>query len=509
MALTYLKRTPSQAATNTKKLTFSWWTKITGTEHSEQVVWFGNESSNSQSNHRALIMRNHDSIQSAVGGSTEAYSLEEGLQVQFQSATGSDISTYGTLYLTRYAISDPTAWYNIVVAIDTTQSTAADRVKIWVNGQGPVRDTHPDYNYLPSLNSDCYLLNNQSGGGGPRTYVNYGKTGANGGLGAGQMMMAEVHAIDGSVYDETTFGEFSSQSGAWVPKAVSGVSYGNNGFYLKFANASDIGEDSSGNNNDLTAVGTVKKSVDTPSNNFATFDNSTTNKQSWGHTFLNSGNSLQSTSTTNWETTPINLPLSKGKWYFEAKIEGSTCLAMLGLVDYVEYSFNAQGTNRYIGDASTTANRAISYYTSSAGAGRVWTGAGNYTTTNIASFGNGDIVMIAIDLDNNKFYSGVNGSWNASGDPTSGATGTGAVDIAQNTATTNYHGQVLYSIAAAVRSNINPSGTATVHFNFGNGLFGGTAVSSATNDASGFGTFEYTVPSGYYAVCTKNVDLYG
>jgi len=60
MALTYLKRTPSQAATNTKKLTFSWWTKITGTEHSEQVVWFGNESSNSQSNHRALIMRNHD-----------------------------------------------------------------------------------------------------------------------------------------------------------------------------------------------------------------------------------------------------------------------------------------------------------------------------------------------------------------------------------------------------------------------------------------------------------------
>ena len=94
----------------------------------------------------------------------------------------------------------------------------------------------------------------------------------------------------------------------------------NGSFYLKFDNASNLGEDSSGNNNDLTAQGTVKKIVDTPNNNFATFDNSTTNKQSWGHTFLNSGNSLQSTSTVNWETTPINLPLSKGKWYFEAKI---------------------------------------------------------------------------------------------------------------------------------------------------------------------------------------------
>ena len=507
MADTYLKRTPSTAATNTKKLTLSWWTKITGTEHSEQVVWFGNEASNSASNHRALIIRQTDTIQSAVGGSTEAYSLEEGLQVQFHSATSSDLATYGTLYLTRYAISDPTAWYHLVVAIDTTESTAADRVKVWVNGQGPIRDTHPDYDYLPSLNSDCYLLNNQSGGGGPRTYVNYGKNGGNGGLGGDQMMMAEVHAIDGSVYDETTFGQFSSATGAWIPKPVSGVSYGNNGFYLKFDNASNLGEDSSGNNNDLTAQGTVKKIVDTPNNNFATFDNSTTNKQSWGHTFLNSGNSLQSTSTINWETTPINLPLSKGKWYFEAKIATSTTLCFTGIVDYVEYSFNAQGSSRYIGDASSTANRAIGYYTSSAGQGRIWTGAGNYVTSNIASFGNGDIIMIAIDLDNNKFYSGKNGTWNDSGDPTSGSTGTGATNIAQNTATTNYHGQVLYSIAGAVRTH--SSGTGTVHFNFGNGRFGGTAVSSATNDGSGYGTFEYTVPSGYYAVCSRNIATYG
>tara|TARA_B100000900_G_scaffold415567_1_gene446000 strand:- start:276 stop:1775 length:1500 start_codon:yes stop_codon:yes gene_type:complete len=499
MALTYLHRTPSTAATNTKKATLSWWTKVTGVLDSEQIVFFGNEASNSSSNHRVLFIRQNNIDQ---GGEN----LKNGFQVQFQNSSGADVSTTGCLWLTNFRLNDPTAWYHIVVAIDTAQATASNRLKVWINGNR-ITDTHGTYNYYPSQNLDFYLFNNQSGGGGPRTYVNYGKSGANGNLGAGQMQMAEVHAIDGSVYDETKFGEFSDSSGTWVPKSVESVSYGNNGFYLKFADASNIGLDSSGNSNNFTASGTVKKTVDTPNNNFATFDSTTLNGQSWGQEILNSGNSLQSTSTSNWETTPINLPLSKGKWYFEVKVVGSTTLAFVGLVDYVEYSKNAYNTSRYIGDASTTANRAIAYYTSSGGAGRVWTGAGGYTETNIAGFGDGDILMIAIDLDNNKFYSGKNGTWNASGDPTSGATGTGATSIAQNTASTNYHGKVLYSIAGAAR--VHSSGTGLVHFNFGNGRFGSTAVSSATNDASGFGTFEYTVPSGYYAICTKNVDLYG
>ena len=503
MALTYLQRTPNQAATNTKKATLSWWTKMTGVLNSSQMVWFGNESSNGGSNHRVLIMRQSNAVQ----GSTN---LDSGFQVQFQDASGSATSSQGCQLITKFKVTDPTAWYHMVVSIDTTQSTAANRVKIWINGNR-ITTFDGTYNYYPAQNLDFYLFNNQSGGGGPRTYVNYGKTGANGSLGGDQNMMAEVHAIDGTAYDVSTFGEFSSTVGTWVAKSSPSVTYGNGGFYLDFVDASDLGADQSGNDNDFTVTGTVKKTVDTPSNNFATFDPSTSNGQSWKHTFLHNGNSLRSTSTGKWETTPINLVLSKGKWYFEAKIVGSTCLAFIGLVDYVEYSSNVQSENRYIGDASTTANRAIAYYTPSSslssGNGRIYYGGNNYTETNIANYTDGDIVMIAIDLDNNKFYSGKNGTWNASGDPTSGSTGTGATDIAQNTATTGYHGQVLYSIAAAVR--VHGAGTGDVHFNFGNGRFGSTAVSSATNDTSGFGTFEYTVPSGYYAVCTKNIDAHG
>ena len=503
MALTYLHRTPSTTATNTKKATFSYWTKISGIEIDDQAVWFGNEASNSQSNHRMLIMKQNNAVQGSAN-------LLGSFAVQFQDASGTSVTSAGCLLISTYPIRDENAWYHFVVAIDTTQSTESDRVKIWINGNR-ITDFHQTYAYYPDQNLDMYYFNNQTGTNGtsPRQYVNYGKSGANGNLGGGTMLISEVHAIDGSAYDVSTFGSFNSSTGEWQAKTSPSVSYGNNGFFLKFADASNLGLDSSGNGNNLTTQGTVKKTIDSPNNNFAVFDGTTLNKQSWGQEIKNSGTTLESSSTTNWEVTPINYTLTKGKWYYEAKVTGSgTPLLMAGVVDYVQYSHNAQGTSRYIGDSSTTANRAVGYYTISSGASaRVWTGGNAYTETGIATFGVNDIVMIAIDLDNNKFYSGKNGTWNNSGDPTSGSTGTGAVDLEQNTATTNYHGQVFWSVAGAARCV--SSGTATIHFNFGNGLFGGTAVSSATNDASGYGTFEYTVPSGYYSICSKNIDVYG
>ena len=497
--MAYLTRTPNQSATNTKKATFSWWTKIAGIEKNERAVWFGNQSSNDGNNHRVLILKQDNSQQSSEDN-------RGSIQVQFQDASGTAVDSSGCSVLAKYPITDETAWYHFVVAIDTTLGTAADRVKIWVNGI-QVTDLHGTVRYYPDQNLDFYYFNNQSGGSGPKSYVNLGKDSSNGNMGGGQMLMSEVHAIDGTAYDVSTFGQFSTQTGAWSPKSVSGVSYGNGGFHLKFEDASNLGLDSSGNSNNLTTSGTIKKVVDNPSNNFATLDGTTLNLQSWGQDIINSGNGAQSSSTTNWETTPINHVLSKGKWYFEAKIDGATSLCFLGLCDYVEYSRNNYDTSRYLGDNQSS--RAYAYYTSSSGQGRVWTGGGSagYTTSGIAAFGDGDIIMAAFDFDNNKIYFGKNGTWNNSGDPTSGATGTGAHSIEQNTASTNYHGKVLYSPALCVRAHA--SGTGKVHLNFGSGFFGSTAVSSATNDASGFGTFEYTVPSGYYAICTKNIDLYG
>ena len=109
------------------------------------------------------------------------------------------------------------------------------------------------------------------------------------------------------------------------------------------------------------------------------------------------------------------------------------------------------------------------------------------------SFAHGDIIGVAFDLDNSKLYFSKNGVWQNSGDPTSGATGTGAISI---TSALTY-----FAIVTDLGGSANTSA-----INFGNGYFGTTAVSSATTDESGLGTFEYTVPTGYYALCTKNIN---
>jgi hypothetical protein len=105
---------------------------------------------------------------------------------------------------------------------------------------------------------------------------------------------------------------------------------------------------------------------------------------------------------------------------------------------------------------------------------------------------NGDIIMIAMDLDNSKVFFGKNGTWLDSGDPANGT----------NPAFSNVSSDDPIGFAVSCE-NANGS------FNFGNGYFGTTAVSSATSDESGLGIFEYTVPSGYYALCTKNINEQG
>ena len=149
MTSTYLQRTPSTGATNTKKATISWWTKLTGIPDSDQIIFFGNESSNSASNHRVLIMRQNNIVQ---GGEN----LRTGLQIQFQNSSGTDVSTAGCQWLTNFRLNDPTAWYHIVVAIDTAQATDSNRLKVWINGNR-ITDTHVLYNYYPSQNLDFYL----------------------------------------------------------------------------------------------------------------------------------------------------------------------------------------------------------------------------------------------------------------------------------------------------------------------------------------------------------------
>jgi hypothetical protein len=159
--------------------------------------------------------------------------------------------------ITSQVFRDMSAWYHIVVAVDTTQATDTNRVKIYVNGSQVTSFLSTLY---PSQNTDTSV--NQSGapcrvGAGTSLYFNG--------------YMSDVYLIDGQQLAPSDFGEFDEDSGIWKPIAYEGT-YGTNGFYLEFKDSSALGDDTSGNGNDFTVnnLTSIDQTTDTPTNNFAT-----------------------------------------------------------------------------------------------------------------------------------------------------------------------------------------------------------------------------------------------
>ena len=144
---------------------------------------------------------------------------------------------------------DTTGWTNIVLSNDSTQATDTNRNKIYINGtQLTSWGTGFTASFYSVQNSD-FLMNSS----GHKVFVGSGGDTAASAYLPFDGYIAEYVFIDGTQYDSTDLGE--SKNGVWIPKDPSGLTFGNNGFYLKFENASDLGNDSSGNNNDLTASG--------------------------------------------------------------------------------------------------------------------------------------------------------------------------------------------------------------------------------------------------------------
>ena len=168
-------------------------------------------------------------------------------ELQLNNSNGGDKQT------TR-KFRDVAAWYHIVIAVDTEQSTASDRVKFYVNG---VQETAFNAASYPSQNLDMMFNVNSSFPISIGKYPTSNSTFFDG-------YMAEVVYCDGQSLGPTSFGE--SKNGVWIPVDPSGLTFGNQGFYLKFGNASDLGEDSSGNDNDFTAsgFGSDHQSLDSP-----------------------------------------------------------------------------------------------------------------------------------------------------------------------------------------------------------------------------------------------------
>ena len=449
----YLNRTMSSSGSSRTTFTFSTWfkTSVSGST----ISLFG--SGDASSFFRIRI------------GTTGRLSFED----YYPDAYNLRWSAPATGLLLR----DSSAWYHLVCAIDTTQASSGDRVKIYVNGEN-ITSLFTATN-SPSLNA-TFQINNDN-----PTYVGYEPFGTEYFDG----YMAEVCFIDGTALDPTSFGEFDEDSGIWKPIDVSELTFGTNGFYLDFENSGSLGADVSGNGNDFTVnnLTAIDQTTDTPTNNFATLNPI---QAALSSATFSEGNLKSVTAGTSGENYGgcSSIGVASGKWYFEAKAtvgSGSADRNVIGVTG--EASTIAKNKN-YTGTSSTVQYQSYNGEVLSNNTTIEYTG---------STYATGDIIQIALDIDNLHVYFGKNGTWQNSGDPTSGATGTGAVDLIAISSTTDgfyfiYHGD-----------NSGASGpVSTFEFNFGSPSY---TISSGNTDGNGYGNFEYAVPSGYLSLCTKNL----
>ena len=435
----YLNRTPSSSG-NRKTWTFSFWIKRTKLGVTQYIL-----SANDASANFSTFRFNGDQIEHyEYYSSAVQYSLK-----------------------TNRLFRDVSSNYHILLAYDTSQGTAANRIKLYVNG---VQETSFATSSYPSQNYDSFFNST--------SYVNY--LGTEGGSNNADGYMSEVCFIDGTALDPTSFGEFDEDSGIWKPIDVSGLTFGTNGFYLDFEDSSALGNDVSGSNNftvnNLTAI---DQSTDTCTNNFATWN--PLDNYYFGGTFSNGNTTLQSINSSYAHCT-TTLGMSSGKFYSEHKWTSGSNMR-LGLVGKIATS-NTDGLNGGTDEIYYDGNN-----------GKFDTN-GTSTTSWGSTYAVNDIIGIAYDGDNNKIYFSKNGVWQNSANPSNGTNGM----TIPSSSTTNI-GFYFFSW-----SDNSSTASSTIQSNFGSPPY---AISSGNTDGNSIGNFEYSVPSGYYALCTANLAEFG
>ena len=450
MANSYVTRTPSSTGNN-QKFTISLWLKRSGLS-SQQIF-------------------------------TNAYYAQSDngfLSARFTSDDKFELTGWSTTWRTTNRVfRDTSAWYHIVIAIDTTLATAGDRIKIYVNGSqetsfGTSNDPSQNHNF--PFNTASFIQDvgcNHHGSGRTNFFDGY---------------ITHYAQVDGSQLTPTSFGETDSTSGIWKFKSPSGITWGTNGVHLKFENSGAMGTDSSGNSNTYTVGGNLKQALDTPSNVHATL-NELARLNNYGQRYvehINGNNTCQGTSTSNNGNSYSTLGVNSGKWYCEVKVNGvyNSIYPTIGYITEIntndsshsQIGYSSSNTGGYKPDGQKLINGSGSSYGD--------------------SFTAGDIIGVALDLDNGAIYFSKNGTFQDSGNPASGASKTGAAF------TFTPDGSYYFFGASPYRSD------SSLSFNFGNGTFGTTDIASAGSNGNG-SLFEYDVPNGYYALNTKNINTYG
>jgi len=448
MATTYLNNTFS-SPTNNYKWTLSVWVKRSGLGANQYIF----QTYPSGQGYSRLYFDNTDKIQ----------------------FDGEDTSQGNAFNLkTTRRFRDINAWYHIVLKWDVTQGTASNRVKIYVNGveEGNYgTETYPAQNTTYPINRDkAHYIGRHSTD--TNTYF--------------EGLMSHIYFTDGYSYDASTFGSTDSTTGEWKINTSPSITMGTNGFTI-LKDGITITDQSSNSNDWTLAGGTLTKTEDCPSNVFNTYSNEYLRCNGT----LSNANTTMAQSGSSWKMSFSNLGASSGKYYWETKYSGT----------YLKVGFVTD-----IGSVLNSSNNNYEHHADHEYGWAAYISGGNlemrndaavisgYSTSDLStSFSSGDILCLALDIDNGRFHFRKNdGSWLKSGDPVNNS---GGLTIPFSDA----KGNVAIPAISAY--------TATGNTNFGNGYFATTAVSSAGTNASGNGIFEYDVPTGYTAWSTKGLNL--
>ena len=411
---------------------------------------------------RSAISTDHPRLFTSVASNDDRF------EIYFENTDelhieGVDNGTATLNLVTSRKFRDVSAWYHILLAVDTGQGTEANRAKLYINGVLETAfgtSTRPDQDGNIGINTNSFPLQIGERSGYGVDFDGY---------------FAEIVFLDGTQSANTDFGKFDSNSGIWKPIDVEGLSSskGNNGFYLDFEASGNLGNDVFGGTDFSEAnLAATDQSTDTCTNNFCVINPLVNGTQTNSRNpTLSEGNTFLTNTSGAWMNCFSSFAVNSGKWYFEIKptLHG-TSYVHAGIYAVDDWQNESSGWPNFGGAANSWS------YDSD---GNIVNNDEN-EDTNPDTYTTNDIIGIAVDLDNNKFYAYKNNSLQISGGSTI-------------TANTQY-----YFGGMGYNSNIG--------FNFGNPPY---ANSSDAADANGYGAFEFAPPSGYYALNTKNLAEYG
>ena len=463
-------------ADNTEKLSRS---QTTGTNRKKFTVSFWVKRTEITSTYMVLA------IAESSGNDISFLDFEADDVLRFRDTAG---GSNQCILETNRKFRDTSAWYHIVLRVDTTDGTADDRNRIYVNG---VQETSFSARTNFTQNDDTFWGYN----GGNLTWGN-----ALGEANYYSGYTAEAVYVDGLSLAPTSFGEFDEDTGIWKPIDVSGLTFGNNGYYLDFKDSSNMGNDASGGTDFTeTNIAAADQATDTPTNNFCTLMPPQASITGTATVVSEGGTQMKGGSTSS-QNAFGSIGVRKGKWYFESNVSNLGGVAsyafMFGVIAADRITALNNGGGYYIGEIANTWG-----FTSNNRGSTGGTENPNFPSETATS-GTTEVMGIALDMDNGKIWVHKAGTYATNNSSVTGNPATGAAPQYDNLLTST-------SEHILVGGGVSTSTNAQRNMNFGNPMNANFTGVGTHSDANGYGSFAYAPPSGYYAICTKNLAEYG